>query len=118
MVASDGTDADDGEDPVEHEAAAWVARLSSSDATEDDRRAFEAWRGADPARAATYTTSPSESMYRGSSIASRMFSTKRYVSPPRRCWKGTSSSIVSPASKVRESPAMVRRPYTNTPVWE
>jgi transmembrane sensor len=54
VVASDGTDADDGEDPVEHEAAAWVARLSSSDATEDDRRAFEAWRGADPARAAAY----------------------------------------------------------------
>lgn len=54
MVASDGTDAEDGEDPLEREAAAWVARLSSSDATEADRRAFEAWHGADPAHAAAY----------------------------------------------------------------
>ncbi|MGA4551172.1 FecR family protein [Methylorubrum aminovorans] len=57
MAGSDGAEADetdDGDDPVERAAAAWVARLSSSDATEADRREFEAWRGADPAHAAAY----------------------------------------------------------------
>ncbi|CAO4140178.1 Protein FecR [Methylorubrum aminovorans] len=57
MAGSDGAEADetdDGDDPVERTAAAWVARLSSSDATEADRREFEAWRRADPAHAAAY----------------------------------------------------------------
>ncbi|GAA0258142.1 Protein FecR [Methylorubrum aminovorans] len=57
MAGSDGAEADetdDGDDPVERAAAAWVARLSSSDATEADRREFEAWRRADPAHAAAY----------------------------------------------------------------
>lgn len=57
MAGSDGAEADetdDGDDPVERAAAAWVARLSSSYATEADRREFEAWRGADPAHAAAY----------------------------------------------------------------
>ncbi|MCJ2028569.1 FecR domain-containing protein [Methylobacterium sp. J-043] len=57
MAGRDGTEADEadgGEDPVEHEAASWVARLASSDATDADRRAFETWRGADPAHAAAY----------------------------------------------------------------
>lgn len=57
MAGSDGTEDDEidgGEDPVEREAAAWVARLSSSDATEADRRAFETWREADPSHAAAY----------------------------------------------------------------
>ncbi|GJE56453.1 MULTISPECIES: FecR family protein [Methylobacterium] len=39
------------EDPIDEEAAGWVARLSSSDATDADRAAFEAWRSADPAHA-------------------------------------------------------------------
>lgn len=51
---ADGADTDDGEDPIERAAAVWVARLSSSDATEADRRAFEAWHAADPAHAAAY----------------------------------------------------------------
>ncbi|AMB46966.1 FecR family protein [Methylobacterium sp. AMS5] len=60
MAGSDGTEAeetdeaDGDEDPVEREAAAWVARLSSSDATQADHRAFEAWRKADPVHAAAY----------------------------------------------------------------
>ncbi|HEV2545128.1 MAG TPA: FecR domain-containing protein [Methylobacterium sp.] len=57
MAGSDGAEADgidDGDDPIERAAAAWVARLSSSDATEADHRAFEAWREADPAHAAAY----------------------------------------------------------------
>lgn len=60
MAGSDGTEAeetdeaDGDEDPVEREAAAWVARLSSSDATHADHRAFEAWRKADPVHAAAY----------------------------------------------------------------
>ncbi|MBB2963426.1 transmembrane sensor [Methylobacterium sp. R2-1] len=57
VAGSDGAEADEadsGEDPVERAAAAWVARLSSSDATEADRGEFEAWRGADPAHAAAY----------------------------------------------------------------
>jgi len=57
VAGRDGTEADEadgGEDPVEHEAASWVARLASSDATDADRRAFETWRGADPAHAAAY----------------------------------------------------------------
>lgn len=66
VATKDGTDAQDqdrpdpigqgplGEDPVEAEAAAWVVRLSSSDATEVDRAAFEAWLAADPAHPAAY----------------------------------------------------------------
>lgn len=42
------------EDPVYEAAAGWVARLSSSDATEADRRDCEAWRNADPAHGEAY----------------------------------------------------------------
>lgn len=42
------------DDPVYEEAALWVARLSSADATEADRSAFEAWRAADPAHAEAF----------------------------------------------------------------
>lgn len=42
------------EDPVEAAAAAWVVRLSSSDATEADRAAFATWLAADPAHAAAH----------------------------------------------------------------
>jgi transmembrane sensor len=42
------------EDPVQEAAARWVARLSSSDATAEDRRAFEAWLAADPAHGPAY----------------------------------------------------------------
>ncbi len=45
---------DDGEDPIDAAAAAWVVRLSSADATEADRAAFEAWRAADPLHADAY----------------------------------------------------------------
>ncbi|GBU15793.1 MULTISPECIES: FecR domain-containing protein [Methylobacterium] len=46
---------DDAEgDPVYEQAALWVARLSSPDATAADRKAFEAWRAADPAHAEAY----------------------------------------------------------------
>jgi transmembrane sensor len=66
VAMRDGTDAQDqnrpdpigqgplDEDPVEAEAAAWVVRLSSSDATEVDRAAFDAWLAADPAHPAAY----------------------------------------------------------------
>jgi transmembrane sensor len=59
VAIRDGTDAQDrddpiDEDPVEADAAAWVVRLSSSDATEADRAAFEAWLAADPAHAAAH----------------------------------------------------------------
>lgn len=42
------------EDPVYEVAAGWVARLSSPDATESDREAFEVWRTSDPAHEAAY----------------------------------------------------------------
>lgn len=42
------------DDPVFEEAAGWVARLSSADATEADRAAFEVWRSADPLHADAY----------------------------------------------------------------
>lgn len=45
---------DDGEDPIFEEAALWVARLSSPDATDSDREAFEVWHAADPAHADAY----------------------------------------------------------------
>lgn len=45
---------EEAEDPVYEQAALWVARLSSTDATEADHRAFEAWRAADPAHAEAY----------------------------------------------------------------
>jgi transmembrane sensor len=45
---------EEADDPVHEEAALWVARLSSADATEADRSAFEAWRAADPARAEAF----------------------------------------------------------------
>jgi transmembrane sensor len=56
LAISGGTDAQDrdGEDPVYEAAASWVARLSSPDATESDRDAFEAWLAADPAHAAAH----------------------------------------------------------------
>ncbi|WP_298966930.1 FecR domain-containing protein [uncultured Methylobacterium sp.] len=56
MAGSDGTDArdPDGEDPVYEAAAGWVARLSSSDATDRDRAAFDAWLAADPSHAEAY----------------------------------------------------------------
>lgn len=53
MAGSEETDTS-GDEPVYEEAAGWVARLSSSDATDADRRAFEAWRSADPAHAEAY----------------------------------------------------------------
>ncbi|MCJ2034907.1 FecR family protein [Methylobacterium sp. J-068] len=53
MAGGDNTDTREaeGEDPVYEAAAGWVARLSSSDATQADRDAFEVWRAADPAHA-------------------------------------------------------------------
>jgi len=42
------------EDPVYEAAAGWVARLSSLDATEADRAAFEAWHAADQAHREAY----------------------------------------------------------------
>ncbi len=51
MAVSDRTD---DESPIHEAAAAWVARLSSADATDRDRAACEAWRAADPAHAAAY----------------------------------------------------------------
>ncbi|MDV2985107.1 UNVERIFIED_CONTAM: FecR family protein [Methylobacteriaceae bacterium AG10] len=42
------------EDPINFEAALWVARLSSADATDEDRATFENWRSADPAHAEAY----------------------------------------------------------------
>jgi len=48
-------DADEAEhDPIRFEAAVWVARLSSADATDEDRAAFAVWRSADPAHAEAY----------------------------------------------------------------
>ncbi|WP_279357672.1 FecR family protein [Methylobacterium indicum] len=38
-------------DPIFVEAAVWVARLSSPDATAEDHAAFEVWRSTDPAHA-------------------------------------------------------------------
>ncbi|KQP30643.1 iron dicitrate transport regulator FecR [Methylobacterium sp. Leaf104] len=56
MASGDGIDAREveREDPVYEAAAGWVARLSSPDATEADRGAFEAWHAADPAHAEAY----------------------------------------------------------------
>ncbi|MFD1704560.1 FecR family protein [Methylopila henanensis] len=45
---------EDEDDPVYEQAALWVVRLSSPDATAEDRQAFEAWRAADPAHADAY----------------------------------------------------------------
>lgn len=42
------------EEAIAEEAAGWVARLSSRDATEDDRRRFEHWKAKDPAHAAAF----------------------------------------------------------------
>ena len=42
------------EDRVAQEAALWVARLSSADASAEDRRAFELWRAASPAHAEAF----------------------------------------------------------------
>lgn len=41
-------------DPILFEGAVWVVRLSSPDATDADRAAFEVWRAADPAHADAY----------------------------------------------------------------
>lgn len=56
MAGRKRTDGDCGEadDPIVEEAAGWVARLSSSDATDADRALFEAWRAADPAHDEAY----------------------------------------------------------------
>ncbi|GJD59898.1 FecR family protein [Methylobacterium frigidaeris] len=60
MAIDDGTDAQDrgdgspDEDPIDEAAAGWVVRLSSSDATEADRAAFDAWLAADPAHEDAY----------------------------------------------------------------
>ncbi|CDZ71000.1 Fe2+-dicitrate sensor, membrane component [Neorhizobium galegae bv. orientalis] len=42
------------EDAVAEEAAGWVARLGSRDATDADRRRFEFWKMQDPAHAAAF----------------------------------------------------------------
>lgn len=42
------------QDRIDEEAAGWVARLQSSDATEEDRREFAAWLALDPSHAAAY----------------------------------------------------------------
>ncbi|MDR6819400.1 transmembrane sensor [Neorhizobium sp. 2083] len=42
------------EDAIAEEAAGWVARLGSRDATEADRRRFEFWKMQDPAHAAAF----------------------------------------------------------------
>ncbi|WP_117194927.1 FecR family protein [Rhizobium terrae] len=42
------------EDAVAEEAAGWVARLSSRDATAEDRRHFEEWKAHSPAHAAAF----------------------------------------------------------------
>lgn len=42
------------EDPIHEAAAGWVARLSSPDATQKDRDAFDLWRAADPAHGAAH----------------------------------------------------------------
>ncbi|MGQ9370203.1 FecR family protein [Azospirillum sp. ST 5-10] len=44
----------DGRDPVDDAAQDWFLRLSSGDVAEADRRAFAAWREADPRHAAAY----------------------------------------------------------------
>ncbi len=49
--AEDGETADD---PLYEQATFWVVRLSSPDATDADRAAFEIWRAADPAHAEAY----------------------------------------------------------------
>lgn len=56
VASGDGTDAREveREDPVYEAAAGWVARVSSPDATEADRGAFETWHAADPAHAEAY----------------------------------------------------------------
>lgn len=46
--------AQSGKDRVAEEAAGWVARLQSSDATEEDRRQFAEWLGRDPAHREAY----------------------------------------------------------------
>lgn len=51
-LAREGDEEQD--DPVYEAAALWVARLSSADATPEDRSAFEAWRAADPAHAEAF----------------------------------------------------------------
>ncbi|CAN7523379.1 FecR family protein [Neorhizobium sp. LjRoot104] len=42
------------EDAIAEEAAGWVARLGSSDATDADHRRFELWKMQDPAHAAAF----------------------------------------------------------------
>ncbi|SFV15012.1 FecR family protein [Methylobacterium sp. 174MFSha1.1] len=56
MAIDDGTGAHhpDEEDPIDEAAAGWVVRLASSDATEADRAAFDAWLAADPVHAAAF----------------------------------------------------------------
>lgn len=56
MADSDasGVTEEGGEDPVYEVAAGWVARLSSPDAAESDREAFEVWRSSDPLHGAAY----------------------------------------------------------------
>lgn len=42
------------DDPIVEAAAAWIAKLKSEDANDEDRAAFARWREADPAHAAAY----------------------------------------------------------------
>jgi transmembrane sensor len=46
--------AEAGDDPIYEQAASWVVRLSSRDATDADRAAFQTWSAADPAHAEAY----------------------------------------------------------------
>ena len=45
---------DSEDDPIYEEAGLWVARLSSPDVTDADRKAFEVWRAANPVHAEAY----------------------------------------------------------------
>lgn len=53
MAAEDGSA--DGDNSVAEQAARWVARLSSTDATADHWRDFEVWRQASPAHEAAFS---------------------------------------------------------------
>jgi transmembrane sensor len=48
------TENGEGEDRIAEEAAGWVARLQSSDATDDDREQFARWLAIDPSHGALY----------------------------------------------------------------
>ncbi|MGU3546991.1 FecR family protein [Methylobacterium sp. A52T] len=65
------------DDPIYARAAFWVVRLSSPDATDADRAAFETWRAADPVHAGAYAEMEA---WRG--IAGRAPDTRRRRRPP------------------------------------